>query len=102
MRYYASRLGLVNFCDGIWSGSDGIRIWALRGTLFPACVWCLLLMGSDGVRGDVMWCIMLLAWVWCSLCDGIPTGSEGDRSGPRVEVLHELTGSRRIHRGWVQ
>ena len=55
------------------------------------CVVCLLLMGSDGVRGDVMWCIMLLAWVWCSLCDGIPTGSEGDRSGPRMEVLLSLS-----------
>lgn len=55
------------------------------------CVVCLLLMGSDGVRGDVMWCIMLLAWVWCSLCDGIPTGSEGDRSGRRVEALLPLT-----------
>ena len=54
------------------------------------CVWCLLRMGSDGVRDDVMCCIMLLARVWYSLCDGIPTGSEGDRSGPRVEVLFSL------------
>ena len=91
MRYYASRLGLVNFSDGIRSGSDGIRIGHCVELCSPlVCVWCFLLMGSDGVRGDVMWCVMLLAWVWCSLCDGIPTGSEGDRSGPRVEVLFSL------------
>ena len=47
MRYYASRLGLVNFCDGIRSGSDGIRIGHCVELCSPLVCVCVVLLADE-------------------------------------------------------
>ena len=75
-----------NLCDGILTGSDGIRIWDVRGVVLLACVLCSSRAGSDRIHGDAMSQVMLLAWVGCILCDGILLGSDGFCTGQCVEL----------------
>ena len=51
---YAARLGLVHFMRRDPDGNRRDPHWAVRGIVVLAWYWCVLLTGSDGIRGDAM------------------------------------------------
>ena len=51
---YAFRLGLVHFMRRDPNGIRRDPRWGVHGIVLLAWVLCILLTGSDGIRGDAM------------------------------------------------